>query len=341
MNHEEFLKAIQKGQIANCYLFSGVEEYIKLSMLHQIRKILFPTGLDELNETVLNNPDISTLTAACETMPFGAEKRLVIVKESKLFLPSAKEEEDSQGSEFFSYLEHLPQTVCLIFYAKGKVDARKKIVAYCKKNAEIVDFSPLSDEKCIEWIQKSLRSQEKQISYQNACYLIFTVGNSVSLLHQEMSKLCSYVDEKQSEITERDIDAICIPSTECTVFQMVDDQVAGKLDSAFALLGKLFKNGEDGMMVLAMLLRQYRILYHMRCLLDEKTTNQNMASLLGIPPFTVERIKRQALRYSKERLKQAYEYLMEYEYHIKQGRVSMEACAETALLKLQYLLNPV
>jgi len=91
--------------------------------------------------------------------------------------------------------------------------------------------------------------------------------------------------------------------------------------------------------ILAMLLRQYRILYHMRCLLEERTPPNVQAQLLGIPPFSVNRTQQQARRFEKERLKEAYDYLMEYEYRIKQGRVSQDACAENALLQLEAILR--
>ena len=120
-------------------------------------------------------------------------------------------------------------------------------------------------------------------------------------------------------MTEADIDAICTRSTECTVFQMVDAQVAGRNDVAFGLLKDMVRAGEDRIGILAMLLRQYRILYHMRSLMDERAPQQSQASLLGIPPFAVSRTQQQARRYDRARLKEAYESLLDYEQR-DQGR---------------------
>lgn len=119
---------------------------------------------------------------------------------------------------------------------------------------------------------------------ENAARLVFTVGRDAALLRQEMDKLCAYLGERK-EIAAEDIDQICTRSTECTVFQMVDAQVAGNNDTAFALLGDMLRSGEDRVGILAMLLRQYRILYHMRCLMDERTPQASQAQLLGIPPL--------------------------------------------------------
>ena len=153
-----------------------------------------------------------------------------------------------------------------------------------------------------------------------------------------MEKLASYLTDRDT-VTEADIDAVCTRSSEYTVFQMVDAQVAGNNQQAFSLLRDVLRGGEDRIMVLAMLLRQYRILYHMRCMLEEKTPQQSQAQLLGIPPFAVGRTQQQARRFEKERLKAAYDMLLSYERDIKTGRLPQEACAENALLKLEEILR--
>ena len=93
------------------------------------------------------------------------------------------------------------------------------------------------------------------------------------------------------------------------------------------------------MMILAMLLRQYRILYHMRCLIDERTPPGSQAQLLGIPPFAVSRTQQQARRFDRQKLREAYDYLMDLDFRIKQGMQSQDSCAENALLALENILR--
>ena len=51
------------------------------------------------------------------------------------------------------------------------------------------------------------------------------------------------------------------------------------------------------------------------------------------------RTQQQARRFDKARLRAAYDFLLDYEYRIKQGRVAQEGCAESALLYLEGLLR--
>lgn len=338
MNHTAFFEALKAGRIAGCYLFEGTEEYIKQQALKNLCARLLPQGLEQMNLTDLTDPAPDALIAAAETLPFLAEKRVVVVRECTLLTAGRKSEDEDRAAALMDYVPRIPPTTCVVFYVKGKADGRKKLYTLLKKQNAIVDFSPMNDAECADWCIRALRRMGKRLSGENAARLVFTVGRDAALLRQEMDKLCAYLGERE-EIAAEDIDQICTRSTECTVFQMVDAQVAGNNDTAFALLGDMLRSGEDRVGILAMLLRQYRILYHMRCLMDERTPQASQAQLLGIPPFAVGRTQQQARRFDKARLRAAYDFLLDYEYRIKQGRVAQEGCAESALLYLEGLLR--
>ncbi len=338
MNHTAFFDVLKAGTIGECYLFEGTEEYIKQSALKQLYAKLLPAGLEEMNLTELTDPDPDTLIAAAETLPFMGEKRIVVVRECSLITSGRKSEDDAKVEAITDYMAHISPSTCIVFYVKGKADGRKKLYTLLKKKNAIVDFSPMNDAECADWARKTMRRLGKVLDNENAGRLVFTVGHDAALLRQEMEKLASFLDDRDV-VTAEDIDAICTRSTECTVFQMVDAQVAGNIDTTFALLRDMIRAGEQRMMILAMLLRQYRILYHMRCLLDERTPANAQAQLLGIPPFSVSRTQQQARRFSREKLREAYDYLMDLDYRIKQGRIPQDNCAENALLALENILR--
>ena len=337
MNHTAFFAAIKAGDIAPVYLMEGTEEYIKQQGLARLCERVLPAGLEQMNVSELLNPEADELIAAGETVPFMSDRRVVIVQECDLLQAGRKQENESKIEALLDWLPRIPPEACLVFWVKGKADGRKKLYTYLKKNAVIVDFSPMTDMECNQWVQRSLRAMNKQISTDCAAQFVFTVGRDAALLKQEMDKLAHYAQERDT-IAPEDIDAVCTKSLECTVFQMVDAQVAGKYAEAFTLLDSMVRNGEDRMGILAMLLRQYRILYHMRCLIEERTPGQAQASLLGIPPFAVDRTRQQASSYSAASLKNAYTWLLQLEYQIKTGQMPAEGCAETALLQLKSLL---
>lgn len=338
MNHTGFFDTLKKGSIATQYLFEGTEEYIKQQALVRLCEKLLPAGLEQMNLSELTNPDADALIATAETLPFMGEKRIVVVRELDLLTAGRKQEDDQKAEALLAYLQSSSPSTCLVFYVKGKADGRKKLYTQLKKNNAIVDFSPMSDTECSQWIARSLRALGKKAAPETADHLMFTVGRDAALLKQEMDKLAAYLEDR--DIVElSDIDAVCTKSLECTVFQMVDAQVAGQNGEAFALLSGMVRSGEDRMGILAMLLRQYRILYHMRCLLEEHAPQNIQASALGIPPFAVARTQQQARRYDRQRLRSAYDFLLDMEYGIKTGRLPADDCAETAMLRLSGILG--
>ncbi len=338
MNHTAFFDTLKAGQIADCYLFEGAEEYVKQQALAQLCAKLLPAGLESMNLTELSDPDADALIAAAETLPFLGDRRVVVVRDCTLLAAGRKAEDERKAEALTDYVKRIPPTTCVVFYVKGKADGRKKLYAALRKKGAIVDFSPMGDAECADWARRTMRRAGKRLDADVAARLIFTVGRDAALLKQEMDKLVSYLGERDT-VTAEDIDAVCTRSTECTVFQMVDAQVAGKNDEAFGLLKDLLQSGEDRVGILAMLLRQYRILYHMRCLMEERTPQQGQAALLGIPPFAVARTQQQARLFDRERLQRAYDDLMKLEFDLKAGRVSQEGCVENAMLRLEGILR--
>jgi DNA polymerase III subunit delta len=337
MNFNEFFSTVKAGKTGTLYLMEGTEEYIKEQAIARLRDKLLAQGMEAINYSELTNPAADELIAAAETIPFLSDMRIVLVKDCDLLAAGDKGGEDKL-EQMLAYLGNRSPTTCLIFSVKGKADGRRKLYLELKKRNAVIDFSPMEDAEAARWAILTMRALGKQMLPAVAQKLVFTVGRDASLLRQEMEKLYAYAGERDT-IDEEDIDAICVHTLECTVFQMVDAQAGGRTHDACRLLNTVLEGGEDRFMVLSMLLRQYRILYHARCLLEERAPVSAWPTLLGIPPFAVARTQAQARLHGKDTLKAAYDYLYDLEFSLKSGRISQEGCAEAALFQLDTILK--
>lgn len=332
MNHTQFFKAIKENSLAACYLLEGEEEYIKRSALEAVKKAVLPEGLEALNETTLENPSVDALTAALETMPFMADRRLVIATECG-FLGGKGKDDAQETDRLNQYLDALPDYALLLFFVRGNADGRKKIYQKLKARDAIVSFKPLDDSELTRWIGQTLKPFQKSISRDTAAYLAFAVGRDTALLKGELSKLAAHAGEKE-EITREDIDAVCIKSVECTVFQLTDEIVDGRTARAMALLASLLKNGNERIAILQMVLRQYRILYHLTLMKEDGMSPREIQSALGIPPFAAERAQKQARAYTRDALKAAVDSLIAADLAVKSGRRNQDGALENAILAL-------
>lgn len=328
MNRVDFEHLLEQGSVPAVLLFEGEEEHLKQVALDRLRKLLLPEGMEQMNETVLENPGTDQLIAAAETLPFLSERRLIVVRD---FLPlSGKGEADER---LVSYLPSVPPSAVILFFCSGKPDGRKKLYTTIRKLNGIVTFSQLKGAELNRFITDAFRACGKECSDRNAEYLAFTVGSDSSLLLSEISKIASYTGERTS-VSPDDIKALATPSTECTVFQMVDAVVTGQKNRTFTLLKNQLTSGTDRMAILSLMLRQYRFLQHIKIMQYEKKSRDFITRTLGVPPFAVDQYIRQASSYTGGQVKKAVSLCFDTEYAIKSGRMQPDGALETVVLKL-------
>ena len=328
MDRKEFAKQLTAGSLPSVLLFEGEEEYLKQTALKDLRAALLPPGMEQMNEVVLDAPETDALIAAAETLPFLADRRLILVRDHPALTGRAEGDE-----RLVSYLPQVPSSSLLLFYCTVKPDGRKKLYTAIKKLNGIVSFTPLRDRELTTFVTGAFRDLGKECDERTADYLIFTCGTDTSRLLTEVAKIAAHAGENSS-IHPDDVSALATPSTECTIFQMTDAVVAGQSGRAFTLLRNQLLSGTDRVAMLAMLLRQYRLLQHIKIMQYEKRDNAFIRSSLGVPPFAVEQYFRQAAQYTGSQVKQAVQICFDTEYGIKSGRLNQEGALEAAVLKL-------
>ena len=328
MDRREFSQLVKAGSVQGAYLFEGVEENIKAATLQSLRKAILPVGMEELNESVMDAPATDAIIAACETLPFLADKRLVIVREHPALMGRADADE-----RLIAYIPNVPESAVLVFLCRGKADARKKLYGAIKKAGGIVTFAALTDAELNAWIVKTFAGLGKSVTPQTASVLAFTVGSDTALLRREIEKLAALAGDRDT-VTEEDVHAVATRSVECTVFEMVVAVVAGQQGKAFGLLRDMLTTGSDRLGILAMLLRQFRLMQHIKIMQFEKLPAGEIKQRLGIAPFAAERCMRQASGYTGGQVKRAVQICLNAEYKVKSGGWNQEGALESAMLEI-------
>jgi DNA polymerase-3 subunit delta len=257
-----------------------------------------------------------------------ADRRLVIVRDHPALLGRAEADDRLAG-----YLSAVPSSVVLLFYCTRKPDARKKLYLSVKKQNGIVTFSPLKDRELTTFVTSAFRDLGKECDERTADLLIFTCGSDTGQRSTEIAKIASHAGEAPS-VHPDDVRTLATPSAEGTVFQMVDAVVSGQQDRAFRLMRNQLLAGSDRLFMLSMLLRQFRLLQHIRIMQYEKCSRDAIRSALGVPPFAVDQYVRQASMYTNAQIKKAVSYCFDAEYAVKSGRMNQEGSLETVMLKL-------
>jgi len=312
------------------YLFHGEGEFSRSETLADFKKKMGDPGLVELNTTVFDGRKVTLgeLKHACDSVPFMAERRLVIVegllthlasKGKKRTLPAWQKE---YLEKLTQYLKHLPETTRLVF-VEGKSIGKSNPVhrlALADKRGHVKEFKPPQRRELNRWIEKRVKKKGGQISAAATETLAAFVGNDLRLLDQEIEKLVVYVNQERP-ISEDDVRLLVSYVQEANIFEMVD--ALGRRDGqrAARLLHQLLDAGEHPLALLGMIVRQFRIMIQVKELSGRGLRQQDMAARLKLHPFVVKKTTRQAMNFSMGQLETIYRRLLETDVAIKTGKM--------------------
>ncbi|MBQ9251357.1 MAG: DNA polymerase III subunit delta [Clostridia bacterium] len=330
MNHQEFARLLAQKQLPPVLLFEGPEEYLKESALQALRKAILPEGLEDLNENRMTAPETAEIIAAAETLPFMADQRLILLRDFPAIVGRGEAEE-----KLLEYLPHVPPTAILLFYCVQPVK-QKKIKNVIAKMGGVVEFKALTDRELTGFVTNEFHALGRECDARTADFLVFTVGNDLNQLRGEIAKIAAYHPE-EARINPEDVKQLATPSMESKVFDMVEAVIAGQDGKAFTILRNLLQNGEKRIMILAMLLRQFRLMQHVKIMQFEKKSNQEITAALGMSSWVAGQYMRQAGLYTGRQVKEAVNLCLETDLQIKSGLLREEGALEAVMLKLLLL----
>ena len=312
------------------YLFHGEDEFSRSETLAAFERRMGDPGLAELNTTIFDGSKVSLdeLQHACDSVPFMAERRLVIVDGLLTYLePKGRERTLSDWQKEYlekltQYLQRLPETTRLVFVEGRIISERNPVhrLALADEGGHVREFKPPHRRELNRWIEERVRNKGGQISPEAAETLAAFVGNNLRLLDQEIEKLAVYVDGGRP-ISKDDVRLLVSYVREANIFEMVD--ALGQRDGqrAARLLHQLLDEGEHPLALLGMIVRQFRILIQVKELNARGLSQQDIASRLRLHRFVVRKVVRQAMNFSMEQLETIYRRLLETDVAIKTGRM--------------------
>ena len=110
MERNDFMIAAGKGALSGAYLLHGEEEFLKENAVSSALKLIDP-AMRDLNVDILETAQATAVIAAAETLPFMAERRVVLCRA----MPK-----DDDAARLAAYAEKVPESTVLLFYIKGK-----------------------------------------------------------------------------------------------------------------------------------------------------------------------------------------------------------------------------
>jgi len=317
------------------YILSGQDDFSLGESLEEIKRGIGDQSLLAVNTTLLEGQQVTLdqLRAVCETVPFLAERRLVIVKgllerfepksrsgRNKTNKPAANPENAYQS--WVSYLGKIPDSTIVVL-VNGEVNNKSLLLKELVGKAELKSFPLLNKRKLPQWIQERVEKAGGSISPQAVGLLAGFVGSNLWVMQNEISKLVLFTSGHRIE--EEDVRKVVSYTRQASVFAMVDAVLEFKAGLAEELLCRLLEAGATPAYLLVMLSRQIRMIVRVKALRNQGKSEMEIQHRLGLTlEFAFRKTLEQANRYPLARIKEVYRQLLEADLSIKTGKYGGE-----------------
>lgn len=319
---------IKNGQFKPCYLLYGEEAYLRQQYRDRLVRAAAAEG-DTMNFSSYSGKNINPaeLVDLAETLPFFAERRVILVQDSGFFKSSCETIAD--------YLPQANASTCFIF-VESEVDKRTKAYKAAKKAGSVVEFKTQKEAVLMRWALGRIGKERKRITKEAMQLFLDRTGTDMGNIDRELEKLLCYTLDKEA-IEADDVKAVVTERPENKIFEMVDAVAAHNQKKALELYYDLLALKEAPMRILYLLTRQFRILCEVKELAAKGYSSREIADKTGIPEFAVRKNAGQAGGFSGERLVAALKDGARAEEAVKTGRMNDKIAVE--LLLVSYSQN--
>lgn len=315
---------IKNGTFQKCYLLYGEEAYLKRQYRTKLVRAMVAEG-DTLNFASYEGKGIrpGELIDLAETLPFLAERRVILVEDSGFFKNSCE--------QLAQYLPQMNESACFVF-VESEVDKRSKMYKAVKKAGAAVEFSPQKEAVLVKWALGRIGKEKKKITKPVLSAFLDRTGLDMGTIDRELEKLLCYTLKK--EVIERsDVEAVVTERIENKIFEMVDAIVGRNQQKALKLYGDLLALREAPMRILFLITRQFRILLEVKELTEKGYQGPDIAKSVGAPEFAVRKNQAWARQFKKEQILSALEDGVRAEEDVKTGKMNDRVAVEVFLVR--------
>ena len=320
---QRLIEDIKTQQFNHIYLLFGEEAYLRKQYRDKLKEAII--GDDTMNYHYYEGKDISVgeVIDQAETLPFFAERRLIILENSGLF--------KSGGEQLEEYLSAQAQSTYFVF-VEAEIDKRSKLYKTVLSKGCAIEFAMQDEATLKRWILGMVKKENKKISENTLNLFLEKTGTDMENIRKEVEKLFCYCMEKEM-ITQQDVEAICIRQIGNHIFDMVGAIADRKQKKALELYYELLAQKEPPMRILFLIARQFNLLLQVKELREKGYQNKTIGEKVGLPGFIAGKYVAQAARFKRAELRDAVEACVDAEEAIKTGRMNDNMSVEMLIIR--------
>lgn len=315
---------LESGKLKKVYLLYGEEVYLKNLYKKKLKDAVLPSG-DTMNLSAYEGKGIQIreVIERAETLPFFADRRLVLIENSGFF--------KAASPELAEYIPRMPEETCMVF-VENEVDRRGKLYKAVSSAGRAVEMKRQTEKTLMNWVLSALRKEKKNITSATMELFLTCTGSDMEFIQNELEKLLCYTAGRDV-ITSEDVEQICTVRTENKIFDMINAVSEGKQKRALALYYDLLSLKEPPMRILYLITRQFNLLMQVKDMLEQGFSQDTIAQKLKIQSFIVRNCARQARSFGLKELKTVVKDCVDMEEAVKSGMMNDTMGVELLIVK--------
>ncbi|MFI3237995.1 MAG: DNA polymerase III subunit delta [Lachnospiraceae bacterium] len=322
---KRILEDIKNQSFHQVYALVGSEAYLRKQYKEKLLSALVQPD-DTMNVHYVQGKEavIPKLIDYAETLPFFADRRVIVVEDSKLI---------KQGGEELSKYFEAPCESTIWILVEEEFDKRSKLYKQILKIGLCVEFVQQDMTTLKKWVASLIKKEGKNITRESLELFLESTGAEMTVISTELEKLFCYTLDKDV-IDATDIEAICVPKVSSHIFDMVDGIAYKQEARVMKLYYELIELREPPIRILFLIARHMNILLQIKDLQHRGINQKEMATKVGVPPFTISKYTKQASAYTIEALKSALSQCIKADEAIKTGKMTDTLSVEVLMLSL-------
>ena len=315
---------IASGNFKQIYLLYGEEDYLIRQYRDQLTSAL-TRDLDSMNVHVFNEdePDLAEIVSLSQTLPFFADRRVIVVNSRTLFQGNADVLSEA--------LALLPDTTYMIF-ATSKADKRTRLFKAVSDAGSVVECTMPGEDRLRKWIGNALKKDGLLVTNDAVDLFIEYTGSDMENMRTELEKLACYCMGKDS-VTSEDVRAVCIRRVQNKIFEMIEAIGHQNTVRAMELYGDLLALKEPPMRILALLGRHFNQLLTVKQLRAKGLRPDEIAGRMESRDFIVRKLLNQASDFDERLLRRAVEACAAADEDVKTGRMTDRLSVEMIIVR--------
>lgn len=312
------------------YVIDGDERVLVDEFVTALRDAALPPRARDFNYDQFSGRSVSVARVldAALTFPAFADRRVVICQHAD------KLDFEVGYDAFVGYLANPSPTSVVLFVAE-KFDGRTKMYKAAEKAKVTVRFSSPNAKQMPDVVRERARKMKIDIDARAVSAIVDAVGTSVGAATQALEVLSLYVGEPARRITADDVANVVAVTKEENIFALVDAIGTGNRAAVLeGLHGILGVAREHPLKTLGMIARHYRNLTKARGALDAGIARAQIQSMVGVPPFVLDKLLSQARRHDLQTLARGLAAVTATDRDLKGGALDNTRAMERLVFRL-------